>query len=538
MLRIDGKSDRVLRCAGSRTLAEAISGSGVALDMRCGGQGLCHGCEVEADGVVVRACQHTAVVARVVHVPTRSILRRDAFTADEFVVPIHLGGHPLARAGRDDPTLEPLALAVDIGTTTVAALLMDRTNGETIARAGGLNRQSCFGDNVLARIQHALMDKNVVGQMRHAVLDLTIGRLIRQMLRHTGRSAGEIAVAAIAGNTTMLHLLVGEDPSPLGMAPFTPTFIGHRFEGRSHAWAGVVGLCPDVHLLPGVSAYVGSDIVAGVDAVDLARSSGPALLLDIGTNGEMVLFDGERLTGCATAAGPAFEGVGLSCGARASRRAVSRVRVSLDPPRVIGATISEEVTDPVGVCGTAYVDLIATGRAAGMLDDRGRIAPTGRALWAEALFESNHSGLGIQLSPEEGVWEDGARAQVTERDIATVLQAKAAIRAGVEVLLKRAGLSAVDLHRIYVAGGFGTQLNVTNAIAIGLLPEVERHRVVPIGNASLAGAVAAVLDAERIERMCKLAGQIEPHMLGHDDDFEERFIANMMLPCRPRREGK
>lgn len=529
LLRVEGKDERTLDLEGSRTLADAIARSGVSLDMRCGGRGLCHGCEVEVDGVLVQACRRGCNGIAIVHVPQRSILGQDAFTADEFVVPIHLGERPLGRACDDDPTREPLALAIDVGTTTVAALLIDRTTGATIARAGDLNQQASFGDNVLARIQHAMNDKHAVEEMRHAVLTLTIGRLVERMLSQIARSAGQIAVAAVAGNTTMLHLLVGEDPSPLGVAPFRSAFIGHRFEAPSPAWAGVDGLSPDVHLLPGVSAYIGADIVAGADAVNLADCPGPAIFLDIGTNGEMVLFDGKRLTACATAAGPAFEGVGLSCGVRAGRRAISRIRVTTAPPAVIGATLYPGETEPVGLCGTAYVDLLATGRATNLLDQWGRITPLGRTLWAEAIGMSRHSGAEILVSSQRGPWADARHARVTERDIAAVLQAKAAIRAGVEVLLERAGLQAANLHTIYVAGGFGTRLNVANAISIGLLPGIDPHRVVAVGNTSLAGAAAAVLDAARLDRMSALSKRIEPHVLGHDDRFEERFIAAMRL---------
>lgn len=533
MLRMDGRDERPLRADGSRTLAEAIGRCGVTLDMRCGGQGLCHGCEVEVDGVVMQACQRgmddIGEIA-VVNVPLRSVLRQDAFTADEFAVPIHRGERSLGRKCDDDPAREPLALAIDVGTTTVAALLIDRTTGTIVARAGDLNQQATFGDNVLARIQHAMNDKDAIEQMRHAVVEQTIGRLVGRMLTAAGRCADEIAVAAIAGNTTMLHLLEGEDPSPLGVAPFTTNFITHRVEPRAPAWAGVPGLWPDVHLLPGVSAYIGADIVAGVDAVDLARSAGPALFLDIGTNGEMVLFDGERMTGCATAAGPAFEGVGLSCGVRASRRAISEVSVSAGPPRVVGATLAEGETEPVGVCGTAYVDVLATGRSAGLLDEWGRITPGGRTRWGEAIGASRHSGAQILISPAQGAWSDARRARVTERDIATVIQAKAAIRAGIEVLLERAGRKPGDLLAIYVAGGFGTRLNAGNAVAIGLLPGVDPHRVVSLGNTSLAGAAAVVLDAERLGRMCRLAERIEPHVLGHGDAFEEHFMNAMRLP--------
>lgn len=529
-LLIDGEGGRVLCTEGTRTLAGAIELSGVALDMRCGGQGLCHGCEVEVDGVVVQACQRGAEGARTVRVPGRSILRRDAWTADEFVVQIGLGEWPLGRAHEDDPRREPLALAIDVGTTTVAALLIDRTSGAAIARAGDLNQQSTFGDNVLARIQQAMNDRGAVGAMQRAVLDGTIGPLVRQMLTVSGRSADEIAVVAVAGNSTMLHLLVGEDPSSLGVAPFRAVFLGHRVQACGPAWAGVEGLAPDLHLLPGVSAYIGADILAGVDAVDLGGLPGPALFLDIGTNGELVLFDGKRLTACATAAGPAFEGVGLSCGVRASRRAISEICVCDGPPRIIGSTLGAGVMDPVGVCGTGYVDFLATGRAAGLLDLWGRISARGRERWGESLSASRRSGARVLIAPEHGVWTDARRATVTERDIATVLQAKAAIRAGIEVLLERAGVGAGELEAVFIAGGFGTRLNAGNAVTIGLLPTINPHRVVALGNTSLAGAVAAVLDANRIERLSKLAPRIEPHVLGHEDGFEERFIDAMRLP--------
>ena len=220
------------------------------------------------------------------------------------------------------------AFAVDVGTTTVVVLLVDLVTGEVLSRAGAFNEQIRFGDNVVTRIEAARKPENLAAMQRAIVME-TIQPLLLRACERAGRPLERIAGGAMAGNTTMLHLLAGEDPTPLGIAPFTPRFIKGRQVLASEIKLVADGLAPEtpIQLLPGIAAYIGADITAGIFASGMVFDPTPSLLVDIGTNGEIVLQSGGKLTACATAAGPAFEGCGLRCGTRAREGAVSDLRL-------------------------------------------------------------------------------------------------------------------------------------------------------------------------------------------------------------------
>ena len=293
--------------------------------------------------------------------------------------------------------------------------------------------------------------------------------------------------------------------------------------------ATAAGLAPEtpVQLLPGFSAYVGADIVAGVFASGMVFDPTPSLLVDIGTNGEIVLQSGGKLTACATAAGPAFEGCGLRCGTRARVGAVSDLFLNLDPlilcTEVIG---SVPLARANGICGSAYVDFLATARSCGLLGVAGRFQAT---VWENIPIQNRLTDDGeraLRLTDASGA---GA-LRISEVDVALLLQAKAAIGAGIEILLETAGLHASDLGRVYLAGGFGMHLNVAHAIAIGLLPGFRGEQVRVVGNTSLAGALLALVDRTTLDEMENLRTQMEVIELNLAADFEDRYIEHLTLP--------
>jgi uncharacterized 2Fe-2S/4Fe-4S cluster protein (DUF4445 family) len=363
--------------AGPQSLAALLADCGKPLNTRCGHRGLCQGCEIElleglllgAEGEPIppgrftRACQ--ALLAGPgpvsIRIPVRSRMEHSPQVSDTFCIAVPYGHQPLYEGS--------IAFAVDVGTTTVALLLLDLENGEILARASSFNEQIRFGDNVLTRIAEVSAHEGALLQMQNAVVEETIKPLLQKACRMAGRDIDEVAGGTIAGNTTMLHLLIGEDPSPLGVAPFTPRFL----EGRAANLAGV-GSVPGlpVHLLPGLGAYIGADIVAGIFATGMAYDDGPSLLVDVGTNGEIVLQNKGRLFACATAAGPAFEGSGLRCGARAREGAISEIRIDSTniKSRAIGGV---PVARATGIFGSAYINFLAEGRRCGLLQPMGRM---------------------------------------------------------------------------------------------------------------------------------------------------------------------
>jgi len=251
----------------------------------------------------------------------------------------------------------------------------------------------------------------------------------------------------------------------------------------------------------------------------------PSLLVDIGTNGEIVLQNGGKLIACATAAGPAFEGCGLRCGTRAREGAVSDLRLALNPFQLEVTTIGNvSLGQANGLCGSAYVDFLATARKSGLVGNTGRF---------EAIAWKN-------VPEGYRLYEDGERAlrltdgdgplRISEVDIALLLQAKAAIGAGIEILLETAGIHAAELGRVYLAGGFGMHLNIANAIAIGLLPGFLEEQVHVVGNTALAGAMLALVDRTTLEEMENLRQQVKVVELNLTENFEDRYVEHLLLP--------
>ena len=284
---------------------------------------------------------------------------------------------------------------MDLGTTTVVALLVELATGRVAASASDLNAQISLGDNVLTRINLCMQDTQNIQALQAAVTAKTFAPLIERLLEESGVAASQVASLSVAGNTTMLHLLCGVDPSPLGVYPFTPQFLEYRRlaleelpgiisqpdevqpsdpETRTAPGSGLRATT-SVHLLPGAAAYVGADITAGVFSSGMIYRRDPCLLVDIGTNGEIVLGHNGHFIGCATAAGPAFEGAGMACGVRAGQGAISHVRFAGDPLRPEVEVIGN--VPPIGICGTGYVDFVAKARACGLIGNRGRITAAG-----------------------------------------------------------------------------------------------------------------------------------------------------------------
>jgi uncharacterized 2Fe-2S/4Fe-4S cluster protein (DUF4445 family) len=534
----DGTSREILLPSNRQSLADLLAAHGLPLNARCGQRGLCRGCEVElrsgtamVDGkpvaapAVIKACRARLESDAAIFVPARSRIEHRPQVGETFEIAVPYAHQPLfpfVSGGRDT------ALAVDVGTTTVVVLLVDLTTGEVLSRAGAFNEQIRFGDNVVTRIEAARNAETLVA-MQRAIVTETIQPLLAQACERAGRGPERIAGGAIAGNTAMLHLLVGADPTPLGIAPFTPRFIQGRQVSVADIPLQAEGLAPEtpLQLLPGIAAYLGADITAGVFASGMVFDERPSLLVDIGTNGEIVLQADGKLFGCATAAGPAFEGSGLRCGTRAREGAVSDLNLKLNPFALETEVIGDvPLARANGLCGSAYVDFLATARSSGLLGVTGRFeAGAWEALPEQCRFL--HEGRrAFRLAARNGA--DDLR--VSEVDVALLLQAKAAIGAGVEVLLAAAGIRAAELGRVYLAGGFGMHLNVAHAIAIGLLPGFREEQVRVVGNTSLAGALLALVDRTTLDEMEALREQVSVIELNLADGFEDRYIEHLLLP--------
>jgi uncharacterized 2Fe-2S/4Fe-4S cluster protein (DUF4445 family) len=345
-------------------------------------------------------------------------------------------------------------------------------------------------------------------------------------LRQANASADQLRCITLAANTTMLHIFAGIDPSSMGIAPFTATFLEHRvLEGHTEPLRTQLGAPrATIHLLPSASAYVGADLTAGALATGLAYDEGPVLLVDVGTNGEILLKHGDHIFGCATAAGPAFEGAGLTNGVRAADGAVSHIRLEADPFTIKTEKIGK--ASPVGICGTAYIDFLAQARAIGLLTTTGRFDTETVPGAAERLIPWKDYGQAIRIAVGSGKTD----IVIAESDIANLLQAKAAIAAGILTLLERQHLNPARIKKVYLAGGFGLHLIKEHAIGCGLLPGFEPDQIEVVGNTSLAGAYLALLDCGALDEIARAARKMDVIELNQDPQFEDRYIDQLHLP--------
>lgn len=523
--------------AEARNLAELLGHKGFSLNTRCGQRGQCNGCEVQliegklsAGREIIYApskaqaclCQVPQEDVRLA-IPERSLLVHRPEIADQFRINVPFAHDPLEPVadGKDR------AIAVDIGTTTVAIALVDLATGEVLARASNFNQQIHDGDDVLTRIQLCLNQKEKISSLQHAVVKKTLGPLIEEVCEQTATDPARLAGMGVAANTTMLHLLAGVDPSPIGTAPFTPVFLGHRIlRSKDIGLTGKGWEDFPIHLLPGIAAYIGADLSAGLFTTGMIYDDGPSLLVDVGTNGEIIYKHGERIMACATAAGPAFEGAGLLCGSRGVDGAVSTIRLERDPFRVQTTQIGDGPRrKAIGICGSGYIDLLAEARRCGLLMESGRFDP---GVWPEVPAphaQADEYGKILDLRAKES----DNPLPVSEADVARLLQAKAAIAAGILTLLEKDGVEPQEVRRIYLAGGFGMHLNLDNAVTCGLLPDLPVERIEVVGNTSLGGAYLTLLDRNALTEMSAMHGRIEVIELNLEDTFEDHYIDQLSL---------
>ena len=410
----------------------------------------------------------------------------------------------------------PDGIALDIGTTTIAAALVHGATGQIRATASCLNPQQAYGADVISRIAAAndgklsAMQSCVLGAVRDLLEKLSVDA-------ETARSLPLV----VSGNATMLHLFCGVSPAGMGTYPFTPAFT----ESRTVPGNALCLPVRSVTLLPSVSAFVGGDISAGMFCCHLGQSESPALLLDIGTNGEMVLDTGRaagnRLLAASTAAGPALEGAKLSCGMGGVSGAVSRV--GLESGRLYYETIGDAPAR--GICGCGLIDLCAYLPDAAVLDETG------------CLDEDPYTLSGIHKTADGSGAAGPTSVSLTQKDLRELQLAKSAIRAGIEALLDAAGTDIEAFvnadGRVYIAGGLGYYLSPVSAARIGLLPQrmVETPRcVVAVGNSALAGAAAVCSDPTAIGRISHLARICETIELNRSACFNEGFIEHMLFP--------
>ncbi len=417
-------------------------------------------------------------------------------------------------------------LAIDIGTTTVSAVLMDLKTGKLLAKGSGGNGQIRYGADVINRIVEQGRPGGVE-RLQKAIVEETLQPLTKALCRSAGVEAERILRCCVASNTTMNHLLLGVDADPVRMEPYIPTFF--RWDGLK---AGDIRLIanPDarVVLAPNIGSYVGGDITAGTLTSRIWDKDEFSLFIDLGTNGEIVFGNRDFMMSCACSAGPAFEGGDISCGMRATDGAVEAVTIDRETLEPVLSIVGKPGQKPVGICGSGIIDVIAELYRTSAISAKGHFVRENRR-----ILRDEH-GMGRYVLAFGSESETGREIAITEVDIECFIRAKGAIFSAIHIMLSSLDMDVSVLEHIYVAGGIGSGINMDNAVRIGMFPDVDRELFTYIGNSSLAGAYALTLSTAAEEKVQQLASNMTYLELSTEPRYMEEFVAACFLPHTDR----
>lgn len=453
----------------------------------CGGKGTCGKCRVNIPGKgETLAC---------IYYPDKDIkvILPDDYeakiltTQTEFLYDVPFQSAPEVQLSK-----QPYGVAIDIGTTTVVMYFLNLITGQIESISAFINPQNIYGSDVVSRINYVQENNGGLKKLQGVIIK-AINEQLKNFTQQKELNEESIVKLVTVGNTTMLHLLLGADPVSIALAPFTP-----KFTGKQIISSGSVKLSMNkegkVTTLPNVSAYVGADVLVGLTAINTDFQK--FIFIDIGTNGEMALVNGDKIITCATAAGPAFEGANLYCGTGAIEGAIAEF---FDVSHY--KTISN--ADPVGICGSGIVDILAYLVRNKIVDETG--------LLKEDPFVIHQSN----------------QIQVTQQDIREIQLAKSAIMAGIRLLLKHAGLNYDELDALFLAGGFGNYINIESGIQIGLLPKEMQDKIYPIGNSAGIGALQSLKSADFEQKVNETLQNTSYIELSNEEDFPVEFAMNM-----------
>jgi len=429
-------------------------------------------------------------------------------------------------------------LAFDIGTTTISGQLVDLNTKKVLGTKATYNKQASFGSDIITRIIYA-QEQDGLEKLHHAVID-GMNQMIQELIHGYNTDLNDVNCILCAGNTTMVHLLLRVDPTYIRREPYVPTA---NFVPTIRASEAGIKINPRglLSCVPGISSYVGGDVTAGVLSCGLDSREDLSILIDIGTNGEIVLGNRDFLISASASAGPAFEGSGVSCGMRSSRGAIQKVKITPGDFQVTYNTIGE--ANPVrntevlreknkisngaksrGICGSGYIDIIAQMLGAGLLDKNGKI----KMIKHKRIRDGEFGREFVLVFKEET--DSASDIMITEADIENIKRAKAAIYSVTSALVKHMSLDFSKIKKIFIAGGFGTYIDVDNAIRIGLLPDLDRPKFIFVGNSSLAGARAILLSYEAMKKANEIAKKITYFELSVEPGYMDEYMAALFFP--------
>jgi uncharacterized 2Fe-2S/4Fe-4S cluster protein (DUF4445 family) len=509
-----GKDSYQFECKNNESLLSVMLKNKLYLSAYCGGKGTCGKCKVQ----LIKGTLEVSV-------PDQKKLSKEeleqgyrlscyAYPKEDCTVRLDYGDESDFEIVAEHSTKtskiaedvkvdveEDCALAIDIGTTTIAISLVGLSSKRSLNTFTTVNKQRAYGADVIARMQASNEGKK---KLLQEVIRQELLEGIKEIINRTGIKKTQLKKISVAGNTTMGHLLMGYSCETLGIYPFTPVnIIATQMNFQDMFETNYLDI--PVTLLPGISAFVGADIVAGLSVCNFDQSEEVCLLIDLGTNGEMAIGNKNKILVTSTAAGPAFEGGNISCGVGSISGAISSVLLEGD--KISYQTIQDK--SPVGICGTGVIEMTSELLKSGLIDETG--------LLNEKYFEEGYEITSIGAS----------RIVFTQKDIREIQLAKAAVRAGIEILIRRYGVTFEQIDKVYLAGGFGYKINIEKAIHIGLLPKELIGKIIAIGNSSLAGATKYVLEEASVEKMGKIIEVADEIALANDKDFFESYVDYM-----------
>lgn len=488
----------VLAEEGSNLL-EVLRGLDLAPDAPCGGHGSCGKCRVTVNGKTVLSCQTTVTEPMTVALPDcmgNERILASGISAQTIMCPVQPGDYHLA---------------YDIGTTTVVCYLLDGKTGRELAVASMGNPQGSYGADVISRIQHALH-----GKLEELTQCIRTGmcRLAEEVCSQMGADPEQIGTVSVVGNPCMQQLFFGISPENLATVPFAPVLT----KSVIVAAKDYLPVCTNAKLLtpPDISGYVGADTVACLLATNQASRESATLLVDIGTNGEMVLGNSKKMVACSTAAGPALEGAKIRFGMRGKEGAIDKVW--LEDGCIHYSVIGQ--TSAVGICGSGLIDAVAVMLEIGAVNGQGRIQ-TPESAPDIASYLGEVDGKRVFYLTEN--------VYLTQQDIREVQLAKGAIAAGIEMMTNHLGISLQDIASVQIAGAFGSSIRPESAAKIGLIPTELLTKVTAVGNAAGSGAKLLVCNAAELDLADALAARIRHLELASSLDFQEIFVENMLF---------
>ena len=426
------------------------------------------------------------------------------------------GGTDVVRVEPGDTTDRNYGLCLDIGSTTMQMELVDLLSGKTLAEAACTNSQTQFGTNILDRILAVKADRENLKTLQALTLSDVRG-MIDTCCRAADIRPEAISAMTVGGNTTMLHFFLGCDPWQVFQSPYTPVFFDPGVLRASELGLPIAG---NIFCMPAIANYLGGDITSGLLMTDLDTREDLALFLDIGTNGELVFGNRDFMMSCACSAGPAFEGAGITCGMPGVDGAISRVRYDRGfLYDVIGGG------EPKGLCGSGLLDLTAVLLRLGVIAPGGRLLPPEDApMPLRRYLTRDDDGNGrFHLTPE---------VALTAADVRNLQLAKAAVRAGIDILLREAGMETADVARLYLAGGFGSAMRPESAARIGLIPEELSDRVTVLGNAAGSGALRYATEEGAAESALGIIRRTRYIELSAHAGFTDAYVERMLFPER------